>query len=138
MSGDWFNPFVQVVSISTDPNPPVITIVSPTPGVAPGAVGGFPLDWQSARMTPIVFTVTDLTPGVRYICVVVRYNGSLVEETVYRRGQFRGNFAGTSAADPIANGLQFTVVPAGGWPSTDALNDVNFDVDAVDAAGNLG
>lgn len=122
---------------SGDTTPPTITILSPTPGVAPGSPGGFPADWSIARTTPIVLRITDVTPGNRYQCVVVRYANSADEQTVYRRGAFRGAFAALSFETPNGSGKDLTVLPVGGWPSSDAINDVTFEIDALDAAGNL-
>lgn len=137
---NFFNEFIEdslVLGGGGDVTPPTITIVSPTPGTAPGSPGGFSADWATARMTPIVLQVTDLAPGNRYQAVVVRYANSVDEFTVYRRGTFRGAFAALSFETAIANGKELSVLPVGGWPSSDALNDVTFEIDALDAAGNL-
>jgi hypothetical protein len=120
-----------------DTTPPTIAIVSPTPGVAPGAPGGFPADLATARDTPIVLDVTDVTPGNRYICVVARFRGAVGEEVVYRRGSFRGLYAGYSSSTAISNGTRLSVRRQGGWPGSNSLDDVTFEIDAVDAAGNL-
>ncbi len=120
-----------------DTTPPTITIVSPTPDVDPGDPGGFSLDWQTARFTPIVLDIQDATPGNRYQCLVARYPGALDEITVYRRGAFRGSFVGLSTSSAVSHGIRLTILPINGWPSSDALNDVVFDVDAIDQVGNL-
>lgn len=116
----------------SDASPPTITIISPTPGVAPGDPGGFPADLNAARHTPIVLTITDLSPGLGYICVIATLPGG-VEEVVYRRDAFRGRYAGLSSVIAIANGLQFSVRHAEGWPP----GNVTFAVDPSDLAGNL-
>lgn len=121
---------------SSDATAPTIAIVSPTVDTTPGAVGGFSADWQTARFTPIVLDVTDVG-GNRYQCVTCTYPGSLDEITVYRRAAFRGQFLGRSSASAIANGTRLSILPINGWPSSDALNDISFDADAIDAAGNL-
>ena len=133
--GDIFGPTSG--GAAKDTTAPTITIVSPTPGVAPGAPGGFSADWQTARMTPIVVDVTDVTPGIGYLCFVAKYPGWAEEINVYRRGAFRGSFLGLSNIAAIANGFRLTILPLTGWPSSDALNDITFDVDAIDADGNL-
>lgn len=120
-----------------DATPPVITIVSPTPGVAPGAPGGFPADLESAKATPIVLQLTDAGAGLRYACIVARFHGSGTEEVVYRRGTFRGGYAVGSSSSAIAGGLQLSVKRLGGWPGSSNLDDVSFEVDLLDAAGNL-
>lgn len=120
-----------------DATAPTITIISPTPGTAPGDPGGFSLDWSVARMTPIVLEITDAAPGNRYQAIVCRYPGNPNELVVYRRGAFRGEWAALSSEAAITNGKRLTILPATGWPSSDALNDVVFEVDAIDSAGNL-
>lgn len=120
-----------------DVTPPVITIVSPTPDTNPGGGGGFSSDWLVARVTPIVIEITDLAPGNEYLCLTCTYAGASNEIVVYRRGAFRGEFGALSFAQSITNGLRLTILPAGGWPSSDALNDVTFAVDAIDGDGNL-
>jgi len=119
-----------------DGNPPIITIVSPAPGVSPGDPGGFPLDWAAARMTPVVVRITDIDPGRHYECVVARYAGRPDELVVYRRGAFRGLFTGSGQAT-ITNGIELTILPVGGWFSSDVLDDLVLELDAVDSAGNL-
>lgn len=128
---------IAIGSGTGDTTPPTITVVSPTPGVAPGAPGGFPTDWAVARFTPIVLQITDAAPGNRYQGIVCRYAGADDEIVVYRRGLFRGQFVARSTEVAITNGKQLSVLPVNGWPSSDVLNDVVFEVDAVDQAGNL-
>lgn len=134
--GEIFGPTTSG-GVAKDTVAPTITIVSPTPGVAPGAPGGFSADWQTARMTPIVVDVTDVTPGIGYLCFVAKYPGVVDEANVYRRGAFRGSFLGLSSIGAIANGFRLTILPINGWPSSDVLNDITFDVDAIDGDGNL-
>jgi hypothetical protein len=121
-----------------DTVPPTITIISPTPGVAPGAPGGFSADWQIARMTPVVARVADLAPGNRYQAIVLRYAGTVDEITVYRRGAFRGGFVGPSTVTAInATTLEFSFRPATGWPPLAASVTFSLELDALDGAGNL-
>lgn len=109
-----------------DTNPPTITVVSPTPP------NGFPADWTVAKDTPVVLQVTDPVPGVEYVAVTVVYDGTN-EEVVYRRGSFRGAYAGLSSQTSIANGIELTVRRDGGWlPGT-----MTFTADALDGDGNL-
>lgn len=120
-----------------DTTPPVIAVVSPTPGAAPGSPGGFPANWQLARVTPIVVRITDLAPGNQYQALVCRFPGIADELVVYRRGAFRGQFAGTSSEVAIVNGKELSILPQTGWPSAAALHDITFELDALDGAGNL-
>lgn len=120
-----------------DTNPPVITVVSPTPGVDPGDPGGFSADWLVARLTPVVVRIVDSAPGNSYQCLVARYAGSGNEIVVYRRGQFRGEFAARSSSSVITNGIELSILPAGGWPSSDEVVDMVLELDAIDLVGNI-
>lgn len=119
-----------------DTTPPTIAIISPTPGVAPGDPGGFSADWETARNTPIVIRVTDAAPGNLYQCIVLKYAGAQDETVVWRRGAFRGSFAARSLV-VTSTPLELSVLPDNGWISSDAINDITWDVDAIDADGNL-
>lgn len=130
-----------------DVDEPTITVISPTPGVAPGDAGGFPSDLSAARDTPIVLDVGDLAPGLVYFAIIARFyinaeSEHPVEEVVYRRGQFRGQYVeGSSTVARVEiNGLRMTIKRADGWPidvTTKGKPFVVFAVDAVDGAGNL-
>lgn len=111
---------------------PVITIVSPTLGVAPGDAGGFPADATAAAATPIVIDITDATPGAQLVLVCARFVGSDVEEVVYRRGNFRGNYIAGSSQSVITDGWRLSCKRDDGWPGIPVFN-----VDVVDADGNL-
>lgn len=126
---------------SSDSDAPTITIVSPTPGVAPGQPGGFPRNRQEALVTPIVLRVSDAAPGIAYIEVAVRFYGSQeeldadengVEETIYRRGNFRGKHT-SSSVEVDGTDLILTVFRAGGWTG----RFIKFSVDSLDSDGNL-
>lgn len=121
-----------------DSVPPVITVISPTPGVAPGAPGGFSSDWQVARVTPVVVRVADLAPGNLYQALVLRYAGLPDEITVYRRGAFRGGFVGASTVTAVdSTTLEFSFRPTAGWPPLGGSVSFILDLDAVDGSGNL-
>lgn len=121
---------------------PEITFVSPTPGVAPGAVGGFPADPSAAKNTPIVIQLADTDPGLRYVCVGVRYtdeDGNEIEETIYRRSNFRGLYVDGSKQEMVGDALQLTMKREGGWLALiqGASNQFEFFADVVDMAGNV-
>lgn len=131
-----------VESVIPDAVLPVVTFVSPTPGVAPGQPGGFPADPFQAKSTPIVLQISDVDPGVSYVNLVVRYtdeDGTSVEETVYRRSNFRGRFVKRSKAEMVGGALQLTIYRDGGWMElvTGTSKQFGFYVDAVDGAGNV-
>lgn len=117
---------------SSDLDPPVITVISPTPGVAPGQPGGFPRNRVLANRTPVELMITDAAPGIRYICVTVLVDDK--EEVVYRRGSFRGAHVIGSSQRTSGSDLFLTVKRFGGWPSGTALV---FSLDALDQSGNL-
>lgn len=124
---------------------PTISVVSPTPGVAVGAPGGFPRAYSSAKITPIVLDVTDVDPGVQYFVVIARFYADAedenpTEEVVYRRSNFRGLYVKGSFATPIADGIRLSVLRVGGWPSNStgsSVGHIAFAVDVLDADGNL-
>jgi hypothetical protein len=124
-----------------DTTAPTITIVSPTPGVAPGQPGGFPRRRSDAIKTPIVLRVGDAAPGLMYLEIAVRFYGSAddlaadrnpVEETVYRRGFFRGKHI-NSSVEIDGTDLVLTVYRDGGWLG----KFIKFAVDPIDSDGNL-
>jgi hypothetical protein len=80
-----------------------------------------------------VVDVTDADPGTAYLAVFATL-GSASEQTVYRRGVFKGDYVAGSFVTTIANGLRLTIYRAGGWPTG---TTVAFAVDAADAAGNV-
>lgn len=121
-----------------DSDGPTIEVISPTPGVPPGQPGGFPKNKKQAQLTPVVLRVSDLAPGVKYVCVTVLIDGT--EETIYRRGNFRGkHILGSSqeltTSEEDGEQLTLTVRRVGGWPD---LQFLKFAVDALDDSGNIG
>ena len=111
---------------SGDTTPPTITLMSPS------APGGFPADFSAARDTPIVLRVTDAVPGIEYLSIVATFPGG-TEMVVYRRGVFRGKFAGLSTSAVITNGIELSIRYADGWPP----GSITFEADAIDGDGNL-
>lgn len=133
---DTAGPWVPV----EDAAPPVITIISPTPGVAPGDPGGFPLNVTQAKATPVVVQISDLAPGIRYVCLTVKVATTVDglaasnEEVVYRRGQFRGlHIKGSTQRDVDETTIELTIKRQGGWSGKYLL----FAIDALDGSGNL-
>lgn len=114
---------------------PTITVISPTPGVAPGQPGGFAASWATARVTPIVIEVDGASLALA--CVVARYpsdDGEL-ERVVYRRGRLRPGFELGSAAQQVtATKLRLTILPDRGWPTFSAVAAIELDVDAIAGA----
>lgn len=134
--------FTLRFDIIDDEVKPVITYVSPTPGVAPGAAGGFPADPSVAKNTPIVIQLSDANPGTGYVNVAIAYTddeGIAIEETVYRRSNFRGRYLEGSKAEMVGSALQLTIKREGGWLEllAGASNQFAFHADVVDSAGNV-
>lgn len=140
---------VATESGNVNPDPPVVVVVSPTPGAAPGTPGGFPASRKAAEVTPVVLRIYDVIPGIRLAVITVTVprvvSGAtyMVEEVVYRNGQFRGIHVANSTQRTFTqsiDGEDVTVVElsvrrAGGWPEVTSLK---FSVDVVDQSGNLG
>lgn len=121
---------------------PTVAVVSPTPGVAPGAPGGFPLAFAVAKVTPIVLQFSDAS-GVAAAIVTATYRdyptrGHQVTEVVYNRGQFVSNYIALSS-QLVSSGLTtLTCARDSGWPvGTGVAGDIVFGLEVVDTAGNV-
>jgi hypothetical protein len=110
-----------------DVTAPVVTIVSPTPGVAPGDPGGFPANYADALTTPIVVNITD-AGGLSLVVVTLTPSGG-APETVYLRGAFVTPYEGEATGD--ATDLTLTIRRTGGWAS------LAFRISVSAADGNL-
>jgi hypothetical protein len=123
----------EISSLSGGAGAPVITAISPTPGVAPGDPGGFPDGRRTAIDTPIVISITDADPGLGYVLVTLRTfqdndtNGH-TELIVYRDGNFREPFLDSTQS----GALTLSIVRDDGW--TGLFLEVS--VYAVDTVGN--
>lgn len=110
-------------SRSSDPDPPVISNVLPTPGTM-----------LASRTTPITFRVVDSAPGLRLVVVTLRYVGETETIVVHDGSVFLAAFAdGASTRTGIAGGYDFSLSPRGGWHGAIA----SLRVYAVDGDGNL-
>lgn len=121
-----------------DTDPPVITPVDPQPATAPGDVDGFSPDFTVASVTPIRIAVTDVFPGLSVVYVSMAAGDE--SRAVFRAGSFVGEFIADSAATPITDGVELSILPDAGWPpESDATQPsfVTLTIDAVDLAGNL-
>lgn len=125
---NWFDEFIEdnlpaSSGPAADTVAPTIAIVSPAPGTT------------LSSSVEVIADITDATPGNRYQCIVARFPGAVDEITVWRRGQFRGQFAARSWSEVVANGIRLHIIPAGGWPASPS--DLQLELDALDGAGNL-
>lgn len=124
-----------VASVVTDPDSPVVTIVSPTPGVEPGQPGGFPASYSAARATPIIIRITDLVPGIGFALLVAVHPSWPGEVVVLRRGAFKWPFDVGSTLEVIdPTTIEVTLYHRDGWPPGDGLG---FYADAIDEVGNI-
>lgn len=111
-----------VLSPSGDTTPPVITIVSPTPGT--------PL----LRFVPIILRVTD-NVALRRVVIFVRFADSEIWETVHDGDNFSPTFPAPDNTRTVIvgpNGYEYNLLRLGGWPKTPELHVV-----AIDTAGNM-
>ncbi len=114
---------------------PSIVVVSPTQSTTPGDPGGFSENFNEAKITPIIISVTD--PNL--MLVVVTFASESRRETAYRTENFEGTFVAGSFATEITNGFELSFLPDGGWPRADdptLTSYVTMTVDAVDSGGN--
>lgn len=110
---------------SQAPPAPVITIISPTAAI-PGTRG-------QAANTPVVFTVTDLTPDLQKVLVWIKIVGREETLMIHNGTAFLAPFdSPLSVRSVITNGFQYSVMIKGGWSNSFAL-----DVQAFDSSGNL-
>jgi hypothetical protein len=119
---------------AADVTDPVISNMTPTPGVDPGDPGGFPASYAEAKWTPIEFDLTDVTPGLATFTVWCQFPGDDDVILVHDGANYRGRFAARSEINAIANGYHLSVLPSSGW-IPGVIPD--FTVRAVDAAGNV-
>lgn len=112
---------------SDSDNPPLITIVSPTPGLIPGS-------FAQAATTPLIFDVTDVTPDLQDVLLWISFDGGANAEVVHDHTAFFARYSGGSTRVPIVNGYRYSLLREGGWPSD--LDAIQLTVKAYDSAGN--
>lgn len=128
---DGFADGVASVPPPPSDDPPVVTVVSPLPGVAPGDPGGFPLDPEAAKTTPVVLDVDTAGAAITDLVVLVRFlNLPGNVEVVYYRGNFCGLYV-ESTKENTVTGFQLTVKRAGGWFLDGQQSSLEFVVDAL-------
>lgn len=116
-------PFLRMVfdnpAPPPDPNPPVVSNVTPAAGTA---------------LTPDSTVGFDLTDDVEILAafVYVIYPDLGEAEAVHDGATFLPRFVGLSSRSTIANGFRYTLRRSGGWKST----NIDVRVRALDAAGN--
>jgi hypothetical protein len=111
---------------------PVVSSATP----APGAI---------SKTQAVTFTVTDADGGLDYTTpgtfptIIVRADygsdsfGGILSETIFENNTFKGGFdGGGSTKTTITNGVSFTVIRDGNWPSA----SVTLHVTATDIHGN--
>lgn len=112
-------------------SPPTITVVSPTTNTLPGSVGGFPMSYANASLTPIILTIM----SADYICIeAVFLDGTA--EIVFRAGAFQPGYRVRS----ILAGTTLKIIRDGGWPGqvTNGSNlAVGLTIDAIGSGSDL-
>lgn len=108
-------------AVLPDATPPVVANVTP----APASV--------ISPTTPIVFDVTDLTPGFEHVSVTVERAGDGRRDDVHDGTTFAGLYtSGGSTRTAITNGFQFSIRPGGGWSGS----SITVRIIALDGDGN--
>lgn len=105
---------------------PTVSAISPTPGTISG-------NRQTAKYTPITFTVSDINPGLRLVAIAIKYSNQQQTVLIYDGTSFLPPFNNSkTSATGDANSMVFELLPDGGWADT-----FNLIVFAIDQAGNL-
>lgn len=117
------NCYYNTTPLHEESNTPTITNISPASG---GELG---------RFTRLSFSAVDLSPGVRFVGVWMKYAKHLHYTMVYDGGAFLDPFATESTVGTSGGGTQvdFSVLPAGGW--VDRVERVRIRV--IDQNGNI-
>lgn len=121
----------------SDSTAPVHTVVSPTPGLTPGLVGGFPADYASAKDTPIVIDIDDTSPGTGF-GVVWRELPSGGREIIWIADTFIAPYTSSSQSAPATGKKRLTIRYNGGWPADIGHYGIDIRSRAIDLAGNIG
>ena len=107
---------------SGDVTPPVVTIVSPTPGTG------------ILRTQPITFDVTDET-GFRRVMVLASFPSKGIYEVIHDGDRWGPHYdVSPNARTDIAGGHRFTVLRRGGWPAAPSILPMPIDVGGNEAA----
>lgn len=106
--------------------------VTPTPNTAPGAAGGFPSSYATAKETPIVVDLVD-DATLAYACVFQVLQGG-ARRAIYRKGSFEVGYKSYSTQEIVTDHARLHIRADDGWPS----DSVEIDGDLVDTDGNVG
>lgn len=118
-----------------------IAAVTPTPNTTPGAIGGMPADYASAKMTPIVVDITDSAGAshLAYIHIMAAFLDGTMEGVV-RNGSFVDAYLENSFFADLSLGFRYTIERTAGWPGkVDGGGNlaVALLIDVVDSGGNV-
>jgi hypothetical protein len=115
-------PVAAASGASSDPDPPIVTLVSPANGSAIGRRDALVVEYTDAADTPRLAIATVLLGNKEDVVCRSRNGAAPVFRDPYTE----------SVATPITNGYRLEVTRAGGWPVAPSL-----DVEIVDRSGNL-
>lgn len=119
-----------------DTTDPTITVISPTPGVPPGDPGGFPADYVTAKDTPVIVELDDVSPGLGLAYThVVRVMPGGDEHTIYRGGAFKFPYDADSTAVYDGSKLTLSIRYNGGWPA--GTTELDLDLVTIDLGANI-
>jgi hypothetical protein len=98
-----------------------------------------PLNYGSARRTPVVVSITD--PGgaaaLSYVSVAALFLDGTAE-AVYSAGAFLGDYVAGSSQQPTAGGVGLSILPGSGWPAAPSATTplaIGLQVSAADSGG---
>jgi hypothetical protein len=106
------------------------------PDVLPPVISNFspPVGTTIDTLQPVSFNVTDTGGAFRRIIVTAVYPRTGIEEVVHDGATFVGRYLTASQRSIIANGFSFSVMRAGGWPSSPTIRVFAFDIAGNEAS----
>lgn len=107
---------------------PTIHAISPAPGVAPGTLGAFSGNYETAVNTEIVIQIFDDGEDLATESVV---DGDAM--MVFQNGAFFGRYVARSYLVFLSNGVELHILPGDNWQGT----SVQLNCSATDTLGHL-
>lgn len=126
--------YVYAVFVGGDGAAPTVDVITPDAAEQPGSPGAFPVDYATAKDTPIVIDLGDDAALVYVAVHHTQLDGS--RKCVYRRGTIQVGYRSGSFQEVVSGKTRLHVLPDGGWV-TGATGEVQLLPDLVDGAGNV-